>query len=158
MRVTASFEVPDVLAPNLMQVDLLPTVTAFQMANGVETFVAGAVQFSFLTVSTDAAGNIVEWDLAMLKNMAQDFACTANADFESLRPTITICESEMVDGALQVNASAHGANGSWSIIPEPSVAVLLAMGISLLAATQRGAPRVRRSAAAGRTGRRHVNA
>ena len=133
MRVTATFSLTSELAANLFEVDLIPSVLSFTMADGIAVYDVATSPFSSLVVSTDGAGNLFQWD-AVLTDAAFDGACTRS----DVIHVALACNAGPNDAASNSGGSASVfSSGTWTLIPEPSTALLLSSGLLGLAARGR---------------------
>lgn len=171
MRVSGSFELANPLAPNLAFTDIGADILIFTFSNGRSTLSSGDADLSnFFFVQTDAAGQIVVWDLILQQsppltdaNDPQVAIVTQNDPAGLLfgspavqdRGDFIRCEPSNVPRGLCINlldSASTTAPGGWTLsvpgtpvvpVASPSSAALLGLGLMVLAFTGRRSMRAR---------------
>ena len=143
MSVSGSITLASPLAPNLVGADLLASLTAWSFTNGVQTYSSAAPPlFQQVLVSTDANGAIADWSVGFNISGSQEavISCGSLGPAPALGTCFT--SGSMIPGydfggfAFGSQASAAVA-GSWAMVPEPSTALLVGIGLTGLAAKGR---------------------
>lgn len=145
------------LAPNLVQKGISPTSFMFSDGRNAITDASPGLNIVSFTLSTDADGNISFWDIMVSVNFAlpafpgeqspqigTENLVSGGLDAARLAECVTLllCTSFVADSASVLSP------GTWTLIPEPSTALLLAAGLAGLAQMGRR-PRLRSSLSAG---------
>ena len=141
MAVSGSFTISAPLAPNLEEFAVGATV--FSFSDGRQTLDDGnSSLFVGGRVWTDGNGDIVEW-LFSLTADADDFFTMRTLNLPGSlvvdRGTINCDPIECVDlGTNGDGAQVEDNPGTWTLIPEPATAGLLALGLAALGYRRRG--------------------
>ncbi len=132
------------LAPNLVHHNLLPSLESGSFTNGVHVFSHDDAYNPFfrMLVSTNANGAIVAWDIMLATHASIKFLGSCGK-IGSAAAT-PMCEGR-VDGNGNPDWTGeiyHGWGqssqiGSWAAVPEPSTGLLVALGLTCLAAKGR---------------------
>jgi len=141
MNVSGSFTIAGSLAPNLALTDISGSVLSYSFNDGINTHTQANSSFvGPFNVATDGTGQIAEWQFTTsdtaplgpggsLGDQRQVILSNAVLGFVLDRGILQECST--VTGcsiSTDVGQTANNA-GSWSFVPEPSTALLLAAGL-----------------------------
>ena len=141
MSVSGSITLASPLAPNLVGHDLLASLASWSFSNGVQTYSSAVPPDDRqVIVSTDANGAIVDWSVWFGDPWVQ--SCGTRMDTSTLGLCTDHGTSVLYDTACTPSTgNCYGASstnrGSWAVIPEPSTGLLVALGLTCLAAKGR---------------------
>ena len=142
--VAVSLEFASPLSPNLVDSDVTALLLSFTAQAGtLELTDANAVLVEDLTVTTDGAGEIVGWvfntfqppPYVVGQEYGQILTSSGTQDLALLRNCQTLFDSSCISSDDRGNVLFDP--GTWSLVPEPSTALLLATGLVGLAAQGR---------------------
>jgi len=131
MRVTGSFTITlDELPPNLGESnDLTPFLTDLVLSDGRQTLSLSDSGLLSFVLFTDADSAITSWVIR--------FSRSDSSVFSSISTTST-SDTGIITLANNLNARDRGKvsndPGSWTLVPEPATAGLMALGLAGLAA------------------------
>ncbi len=152
MAISGFIEIATPLAPDLLPTDITADVISFSFSDGRTTFTSSSpgVIFALDQVQTDLNGEIWAWDLRVSKGNALapplffEFQIRSTpigdsaliAECPGGAPSCNPREGIFQDGA-SIDGGFFGTNGGWTLVPEPSSAMLLATGLTALAHRRR---------------------
>jgi len=135
MQITGTILVPVRLGPNLTNQDVSAGVESYSFHDGLQTLAGQVPVAASFIFSTDQNGGIVTWSV--------DLSGSAGS-ISSSGPPLPVSDlidsgSDLAGSFGQVTGAGSGANaqGLWAIVPEPSTAGLLALGLGLLVGSRR---------------------
>jgi PEP-CTERM motif len=129
LEIFGSFTVPELLGAGLSSALITPM--SFSFSDIQNTLTDTNTRQGSFTISTDARGNIISWDILLLESLGSDslFLGTENDSFA------VNDFDELASSVLLHEASNTGSPGTWtmstasSAVPEPSSLLLLATGL-----------------------------
>ena len=144
MFMTVSITLPSALAANQFAVNVTSAVTSFTGHDGIQTFTeADPFSLSEIIFDTGANGNIIGWaiEFNLVSNRFM-FTCTVSPSAgASSGLSLEVCGAGFsVDEATPTTSIANviGNPGVWvAVVPEPNVALLIALGLAALGAGAR---------------------
>jgi len=131
---SGTIQVSSALAPTLQ--DAVVTLDDWSFTDGLKVFTSENSIVDSPRVSTDAAGEIVNWSFDFSGGAAVGVMGTFNNG-----PGDQIDQATDFLGANSL-ASNENAPGSWALVPEPSAAALGVVTLSLLAAATKRRRRI----------------
>ncbi len=150
MSISGSFELATALAPNLTEVDISASVVSYSFFDGRNTLTdANSAHNTGFWVTTDALGDITGWHLNVLTS---DPVSIGEQQFQINTRHNTFAASSLDLGRTLQCVSLSGSNclsnadsgqlldsaGVWSgVVPEPSTALLVSLGLSGLSIVRR---------------------
>lgn len=130
--VQGSFTVASELPANLNGVVVTPDVLGFSFTDGRQTFTDSTpLALEVIQVSTDAQGAIVAWQILLKTATSGPRNEIRTVHFGS--ETRDRGEQFLTVGVADSGTSLL-APGSWSVVPEPSTALLLGLGLAMASA------------------------
>jgi hypothetical protein len=135
---SVSFELAAALGGGLSDVDITPALLTFSANDGVQTITqATPVTTKEFRVSTSLGGDITAWGIGV--GVAGTFFIKSCGGLATTPPSPKCSLNEAADrGTLN---PWHGVNfdspGTWNTLPEPSTALLAAMGLACFGARGR---------------------
>jgi len=140
--VSGTIELSSILPPNLKQAPI--QVNAFRFGDGVQTLTSANLGLpTDSLVSTDGSGAIAGfWEFVFGgRNPEAPIIQTLNA-FQGMQGPVTQDEGRLGNLAMGAPIGANTNDpGVWTLVPEPSTALLLASGVVGLAVRRRRARR-----------------
>ncbi len=130
MSLSGTITLAITLAPNVTSFDASSAISAYSFNDGVQTITdAAPPSLIELKVSTDGAGNIIDWAWQVgLPSSSAIGTCGPSGAGAALNCSV-IPGGDFASADLAGSAQ-NFAIGSWSLVPEPSTALLVALGLA----------------------------
>jgi hypothetical protein len=149
-RITVRLEFAEALAPNLYIQELSSFLVSFSVSDGRTTYSHLGPSGS-AALGTNAAGEIVRWSLIFTTEATQvlgavgdqstEFTTMSRSYLSRDSAQLYECTASFFPGtcsqALLDRGEVYEQPGSWTLVPEPSTASLLALGLVGIAAMRR---------------------
>jgi hypothetical protein len=150
MSIAGSFTLATPLSPNLNAQAITSEVLSFWMDDGRTTVTDATAASHSLTVSTDALGNITDWQWQSIDDVVYDYEGDQSTSINSQKTATFTQDLGQLNECISFGSNCLGAQGdqasnvnnagTWTLIPEPGTGILVMTGLLGLAACRmRGA-------------------